>query len=182
MIIIITATSPGTIVFRLKSSSLYQTRLADTIGGRPDSLRQPDAGRVGLHDCLQVREHDGGRVGVAAVYDGLQLCGAAGVDIGREVGRNHEHQLGSGSLEQGANLGRAREVPGELEVAGRPQGVEQRAAWARRALIEHGGPDIADIPRDGVSEQDQEEERQREGQNQAPGVAPELDGFFSRDR
>ncbi len=34
MIIMITATSPGTIMFRLVSSSLYQTRLSSVTGGR----------------------------------------------------------------------------------------------------------------------------------------------------
>jgi len=34
MIIMITATRPGTIMFRLESSSLYQTRLSARIAGR----------------------------------------------------------------------------------------------------------------------------------------------------
>jgi hypothetical protein len=34
MIIMMTATRPGTIMFRLESSSLYQTRLSTRIGGR----------------------------------------------------------------------------------------------------------------------------------------------------
>ena len=43
MIIMITATRPGTIMLRLDSSSLYQTRAATVIGGRivrPSSRRR----------------------------------------------------------------------------------------------------------------------------------------------
>src|SRR5690606_41219210 len=131
--------------------------------------------RVGVSEC----DRRGVRVG--AVEEELDRRGAAGREVAAEAGRDDEDGPVAPAAEPANDIVAAVRARGHAEVAACGEGVDQRAARASAVLVEDGEPDLPHVPVDGVAEEDEEEDGEREGEDHAPRVASELDRLLAGD-
>jgi hypothetical protein len=167
MIIMITATRPGTIMLRERQLLVVpDARLHGEGQWRPAPF-EAHARPVAEDDGAGVGEDDGGGVGVAAVDEGLHRRRLAGSEVAGEAARQGEHHRRLAAVEHGACGGRVAHARHLVEVARRPEGLEQGAARRRAVGVPHCGRDVAHVPADGVAEEQQQQQRQQEGEHHA---------------
>ena len=161
MIIMITATRPGTIMLRLVSSSLYQTATRAVTARRTACRAEPDAlaSRSATIAC-GVGQGDRGGVGVAAVDDAPAPAPGRPASRSRgEAGRDDERPAAPRRASRSGSASPALAEPRvHAEVAGGGEGVDELAAARRCWSWSHTAIGMSShVPGDRVAEQDQQQ-------------------------
>ena len=179
-IMMMTAMMPGTMKLRLSRSSLNQTRMRPSTGGRIRS--RPWRFRKSS-ELAFVRLGDEGRdegpgvaggVGVAAVDHDLQRALAVGLEIGAPAGRDDDAEDDPVVVEQVREHGGGGRMGDDVEIDRGIQPADEIAAFRGPVVVDHRGGDVLHVQAERIAEKQDQEQRNDEGQVEAAEVPDEV--------
>ena len=159
------------------------------LDGRPDLLHPLAVEEIGeelpvvaLDKAADVGAGDPGEVRIAAVEQDLDGGLPVRPEVGGPAGGDDHGQRRPAVIERLRDGPGVGELGGDPEIGGGAEAADEVAAQVRLVLIDDDRLDVFHVEAERVAEQQDEEQRDREGQIEAPEVPKQVVDLLAGDR